>query len=784
MKIFGLEIKKHSDEVSLREEMTLYQRTLEDIGWINLSMDQYSREELIAGGFNFMLKRCRIMYVNNPLCKHWIHLTTSFVFGRGLAAPVSKDSELQDIITQFWDDPDNKRVLTSVGPQRMICNKMQYEGNLFFLLFDDEEGNVKVRLLNTVEVVDIVTDPEDRNKYLFYKVSLTNREYDFGADAYLNQQTQFWYIPDMDNENPTEYNVPKNKLKDDCRVFHVRINCDINDKFGIPDLYAGLDWVKAHKDMAGDMATLIKALSQFAWKKKVSGGASQVNSILNKMKATTNLTNISTMAGKTQIENKGIDMESIDVKTGGVSIADTGLKAMQMMVCSASGIFYHYYGDPSTGNLATATSMELPMVKKFQDYQKLWEFIYTVIITYTFRKKIEVGLLPGNVVMDPKTGSTTIETEKDLNILINFPPIIEDDVQELATSLQIAKTAGLISDELAARLYLVGMEVVDIDQEVDAAMADLQSGRDRTAQAQANNALVTKEPPNNAPIDQSSIQQRNDYAQPYINEALRALDRVKKALNIKDDGGIQVPEKQGNRLARKNNYLTQRLNGYRKSLAGHFRTFQKSVKESSKVAGSADKYVGNVKDLGKHIKKLGDGMKLAAKTYFPEAVKIGEKYIQSHLISKGTKIQETLYEKAGSAGKVLQNALDSNSSYIDTSFLPDINTKVSNAVKTQYDTSDAFTVAVAEAVNSFESRMEMYVGNLWTVEEQAVKEAGRGTGTKVNFVGPDDDANCAGCADAVEGGPYDIDDAPQPGEQECLGRCRHALQIVDDTEAS
>ena len=774
MKVFGLEIRTSSQEIALREEMTLYRRTLEDIGWINMSQDQYSREELIAGGFHFMLKRCRIMYVNNPLCKHWIHLTTSFVFGRGVSVPTSKDKDLQEILEKFWDDPDNKKTITSIGPQRMISNKLQYEGNLFFMLFDDEEGNVRVRLLNTVEVVDIITDNEDRNKYLFYKVSLTDRQYDYRSDAYNNQKTQFWYIPDIDNENPKDHGVPPNKLRDDCRIFHVRINCDINDKFGIPDLYAGLDWVKAHKDMAGDMATLIKALSQFAWKKKVKGGAAQVQNILGQMKARTNLTNISTMAGKTQIENQGVDMESIDVKTGGVDIADKGLKSMQMMVCSASGIFYHYYGDPSTGNLATATSMELPMVKKFEDYQMLWIYIYNVILLYAFRKKIEVGLLEGEVVYDSKTGYTYLKTSKDLTVDIDFPPIIEQDILKLAQALQIAKAEGLTSDECAARLFLLAAEVDDLDVEVENALADLQSSRDRAPE----NAAVIGQPPNNAPIDQSSIRQQNNYAAPEIQEALRRLYR---ALNIKEDGsGIQVPEKQGNRLARKNNYLMQRVNGYRKALAGHFRAFQKNVKESSKVAGSADKFVGNVQNLDKHVKKLGDGMKLAAKTYFPEAVKIGEKYIQSHLISSGKKIEETLYEKAGSANKVLQNSLDSNAGYIDSSLLPDINDKVSGTVKNQYASEEDFYVAVADAVNSFEPRIEQYVGALWTTEEAAVKEAGRGTGIQVNFVGPDDENDCEGCATAVNGGPYDIDDAPQPGEQDCLGRCRHALQIVDE----
>lgn len=767
MKFFGLEIKTAASEVSLREEMSLYKRTLEDIGWINLSMDQYSREELIAGGFHFMLKRCRIMYVNNPLCKHWVHLTTSFVFGRGLSAPTSKDSDCQEIINDFWEDPDNKKVCTSVGPQRMLSNKFQYEGNLFFMLFDDEEGNIRVRMLNCIEVVDIITDPEDRNKYLFYKVSLTNSAYDFKADAFTQQKTQFWYIPDIDNETPNAYGVPANKLKDDCRVFHTKINCDINDKFGVPDLYAGLDWVKAHKDMAGDMATLVKALSQFAWKKKIKGGAAQVSNLLNSMKATSNLTNVSTMAGKTQIENQGVDLESIDIKTGGVDIAEQGLKAMQMMVCSASGIFYHYYGDPSTGNLATATSMELPMIKKFEDYQMLWTYIFTVIITYCFRKKIEVGLLAGEVVYDAKTGYTYINTPKDLKIAVDFPPIIEDDIQELATALQIAKTAGLISDEMAARTFLLALEIDDIDEEVDAAMADQETNRALNQPKQ-----VIGEPPNRAPLATVDKQQQNNYAAPEIQEALRRLMSV-----LREDNNADQTEL--GRHTRKNNYLNQRLNGYKKALMGHFKTFQKNVKDNAVTKASGDKYVGHVKDLGKHITKLSEGMKMSAKTYFPEAVKIGEKYMQSYLQRKQIKVEETLYEKAGKADKVLSSSISDNSGYIDNSLTPDINSKIQDTIKGQYSNADEFAIALSEAVSTFESRIDMYAGYLWNVEEKAVKEAGVGTGAKVNFIGPDDERNCDDCAAAVEGGPYDIDDAPQPGELSCMTNCRHALQGIE-----
>jgi hypothetical protein len=45
------------------------------------------------------------------------------------------------------------------------------------------------------------------------------------------------------------------------------------------------------------------------------------------------------------------------------------------------------------------------------------------------------------------------------------------------------------------------------------------------------------------------------------------------------------------------------------------------------------------------------------------------------------------------------------------------------------------------------------------------------------FIGPDDNETCNGCEDAVEGNPYTIETCPQPGDQECMSRCRHAIQI-------
>jgi hypothetical protein len=48
------------------------------------------------------------------------------------------------------------------------------------------------------------------------------------------------------------------------------------------------------------------------------------------------------------------------------------------------------------------------------------------------------------------------------------------------------------------------------------------------------------------------------------------------------------------------------------------------------------------------------------------------------------------------------------------------------------------------------------------------------------FVGPDDSDTCDGCEDAVNDNPYDADDVPEPGEFECMTRCRHMIQVHGD----
>lgn len=760
--MFGMKVLRESEYTRLREDVTRMSRELEDLGWINLSYDAGQQSEAIIGNFKKMIKACRTLYFNNPLAAHWIHLTTAFTIGEGIAKPKAKDKRVQEIIDEFWDNADNQASFTSFEAQQKLCNKLQYEGNLFPVFFEDELGALRVRFLNTEEVDDIIKDPEDRLRTMFYKVGSMTRSYDFSSGSYSHSIMKHVYYPDvsLSGDNPEEisaaHKVPLNVLMDG-RILQIKINCDINDKYGVPELYRGMDWIRAHKNMMEDMATLSKALSTYAWKKKVKGGAAQVASIAANMQTKMNLTNIRNSAGQTQVENDGVNLESIDIKTGGMDVVVKGSRESKLMVCAASGIFEHYYGDPSTGNLATSKSMELPMVKKFSNNQTLWKSIFLGAIKYQIERKIASGMLPGTVTPDPKTGRTVVKTDVDLTIDVMFPSIIEEDLKAYAEAMNAAQDGDLVAGETAARLFLTAANVSDINSEIE-----LIKKQKEEKEAKAAEIAASGLPPEGQPIPGANkpVPDTN----PQITES--SIDNMRARLDM--------------RHQRKVNYTLQQMNAYRKQLRGHFKSLIDQARKEGKVHQVRDKFTFHIPNYHDMTVRFADAMQESADKYFPIAIQIGEKYMQSMLkqVKPGFSAAESLYEANGKARGILQKRLQWNQTYLNESFQDALVTEMDKAARDIYSSEDLALAALSEAVTKFEPRIEQYVGAFWTTEEEAVKEAGRGSGVMVNFIGPDDEHNCEGCEEGIRGNPWKIEEAPIPGEQDCLGSCRHALQVI------
>ncbi|MBA7652155.1 hypothetical protein ES703_59984 [subsurface metagenome] len=184
------------------------------------------------------------------------------------------------------------------------------------------------------------------------------------------------------------------------------------------------------------------ALAKFAWKTKVKGGQVQVDAI----KAKTHGQDIP--AGSHEIENLGSDTTPIKTETGASAAYQDG-RMLKLQVSSAVGIPEQYYGDISIGNLATAKTVELPMMKMFQSYQKVWEDTYKDIneVVFTYNK---------------------IPEDKQY-VDMDFPAIAPEDVSQAADNIVkvLQVMPELASSEDVKQIALVTMGINDPAEVLD-----------------------------------------------------------------------------------------------------------------------------------------------------------------------------------------------------------------------------------------------------------------------------------------------------------------------------
>jgi hypothetical protein len=116
------------------------------------------------------------------------------------------------------------------------------------------------------------------------------------------------------------------------------------------------------------------------------------------------------------------------------------------MVSAGTNIMLHYFGDPSTGNLATATAMELPMLKSFTSYQELWKSAFGDIFRLILGEDLD-----------------SIEDQSTIDI--DLPPILAEDITRLGqfvTALTTAFPEAKVDAVLKA--LLVALKVNNIDE--------------------------------------------------------------------------------------------------------------------------------------------------------------------------------------------------------------------------------------------------------------------------------------------------------------------------------
>lgn len=432
-------------------------RELDMLGWQVMDYFSGRPQEMAFQKRRELAQKARMIWLDDANAGAAVSLMNDFVFGRGVPRPEAADDEVQKVIDEAWDDPDNQLVLTSYDAQVRLGIDLQIQANIFLLLFDEDEG-VKLTLLDHDSVENATRDDDNRMRVLYYLARERKVEWDYEQDKPKDNVTSYtegkvlyyehWRnVDDLEEAGGKRPEIPEAK-QGKGRVYHVAINRTSEMVFGIPEFRRTLRWFSAYNEFLRARVDMAQAAAAFVMKRKVKGTPNQVVKSAAKAMSRESLLGGTTgvgdspaqqpgRSGKILTENENVSHESMKLDTGSAGAAQDA-QTLRSVISAATRFPQHYLGDAGSANLATATAMELPVLKAVESRQEVFEGIFRWFIDRVIEKAVEDGRLsetvePEAVAIDGGGSMDTVaeahedrgedeeETQRDLSYELSMP---------------------------------------------------------------------------------------------------------------------------------------------------------------------------------------------------------------------------------------------------------------------------------------------------------------------------------------------------------------------------
>ncbi len=419
----------------------------------------------------------KISDAKSGIIRRLIDICSFYVFGRGVEVS-SPDPKANDVLKDFFERNKKTFGITALIEAE---KRKAYDGNLFWVFFADKvnSGLVDVRTIDATEIQDVVCDPEDSDSPQFYQRVWTQRTFDPKTGSSASETRTAWY-PALNYEpaaKPTTINGKP--VLWESPILHRKCGYVAKWSMGCPLIYPALDWAKTARKYLEACATKAAALSQFAFSLTTKGGQQALEGMKQQLQTNAGPqstlgawdTNPTAVAGAVWGSGPGTKMEPMVTRGAGDDPEE--VRQYKLMCCIVVGVPETFLADVSTGNLATATTLDRPTELCFLEKQEAWREDLQTIAQYVL--KVSLGA-PSGILKESfgqfeaviirearrtrsKDGLRMIETLKrqpdrkwteagvkiadnEIIVSVNFPAIREGDIPQLVTATVQSMTLG------------------------------------------------------------------------------------------------------------------------------------------------------------------------------------------------------------------------------------------------------------------------------------------------------------------------------------------------------
>lgn len=453
----------------------LYALMLQNIGWQQEL--NYSQFEFTRWGIQQIILICRLYYLKNPIPRRLVDVGAQYVFARGVTVS-TPDDDANDV----WNDflARNQKVLGHTALMELEKTKDR-DGNLFFCFFSDAAatGETDIRIIDATEIQDIWCDPEDSDVPRFYRREWVEKTHDAVTGSPSMKSRKAWYPAIGYNPETKPEMIGNIAVKWDAPVYHRKVGTVGKWVFGCPRIYPMIDWAREAKRFLEACASVRASLSQFAFDITTKGGQQAIEGIKQQVQSTLGPgmpgwdANPPSVAGASFIHGSGTSIDAFKVQ--GATFSPEDVRQYKLMCCMVKGYPETFLADVSTGNLATATSLDRPTETVILSQQEEWREDLVVIATRVLNNSLratkgklreawalkhkgitfgEIKILEAKRKLDERgnlyyvTEKAPVADSKRLEIEVDFPSIREGDANAetdaIVNAMTLANKGGIV----------------------------------------------------------------------------------------------------------------------------------------------------------------------------------------------------------------------------------------------------------------------------------------------------------------------------------------------------
>jgi len=483
------EAKKRAYEVRIQEAEAISKMIQEtadivterpgDGGWTR--MDQVSDREKghLQPNQLEMLRKARDFYRWDPMGRPAIQTMVNYIMGQGVSiSPKSEDPMVWWVWRDFWTCDRNKMELK----QFEIIWRLFRDGEVFIRFYDkDDDGKSTGK--TTIRFIDplLVRNPGGDGRQAPSNFNGTTTKSGIEHDANdVERVIRYWVMSNSDSNE--FYDVPAEEM------LHIKIFADSDQKRGETFMQPIMKMLKQYNIWLENRILLNKMRTAIVMIKKVTGTPAQVTQMSQTLGSAANQRTGDNKkeqirGGSVVVANPGVDYQMQSPNINASDVKDDGREMKLNIAAGLNMPEYAITGDASNANYASSLVAEAPFVKSVAYWQMFMEFWLKKLYRKVMEHAVAGGLLDApddkeflrrlkrvNDLQEQEMEDDEEKEspkEKELKTLMpngkletpseiffgcdmQWPEIIHRDPKAFTESLQLARTAGWVSDQTAS----------------------------------------------------------------------------------------------------------------------------------------------------------------------------------------------------------------------------------------------------------------------------------------------------------------------------------------------